>query len=111
MNIGFIGAGHIGSNLARLAVRTGHQVMVSNSRSPRTLFSVVGSLMPNGSAGSATEAASCGDVVIIAIPFYAIHDLPTDALEGKLILDTSNYFAARDESIEELDMGKRRRAR
>jgi 8-hydroxy-5-deazaflavin:NADPH oxidoreductase len=42
MNIGFIGAGHIGGGLARLAVKSGHKVLVSNSRNPRTLFSLLG---------------------------------------------------------------------
>ncbi|MCX5545330.1 NAD(P)-binding domain-containing protein [Paraburkholderia sp. CNPSo 3076] len=41
MKIGFIGAGLIGGGLARLAVQAGHEVIVSNSRDPRTLFSVV----------------------------------------------------------------------
>ena len=106
MKIGFIGAGHIGSSLARLAVKAGHEVTVSNSRNPRTLFSVVGALRPNGSAGSAAEAAAFGDVVIVAIPFYAVQELPKEALHGKIVLDTSNYFAARDEAVPELDAQK-----
>jgi predicted dinucleotide-binding enzyme len=32
MKVGFIGAGHIGGNLARLAAKAGHEVLVSNSR-------------------------------------------------------------------------------
>ena len=36
VKIGFIGAGHIGGNLARLAVKAGHEVLVSNSRNPKT---------------------------------------------------------------------------
>lgn len=32
--IGIIGAGNIGSQLARLAVRNGHQVVIANSRGP-----------------------------------------------------------------------------
>ena len=41
--IGFIGSGHIGSRLARLAVASGYDVVVSNSRGPETLSSLVAS--------------------------------------------------------------------
>ncbi|MFZ0531246.1 MAG: NAD(P)-binding domain-containing protein, partial [Propionicimonas sp.] len=42
--IGFIGAGHIGSQLARLAVAQGYDVVISNSRSPQTLSELVAEL-------------------------------------------------------------------
>ena len=32
--IGFIGAGHIGSQVARLAISCGYPVVISNSRGP-----------------------------------------------------------------------------
>ena len=41
MKIGFIGAGQIGGNWARLAVNAGHDVLISNSRNPRTLFTLL----------------------------------------------------------------------
>jgi predicted dinucleotide-binding enzyme len=34
--IGLIGAGHIGSQIARLAVAHGYSVVISNSRGPET---------------------------------------------------------------------------
>ena len=42
IRIGFIGVGHIGGNLARLAAKAGHEVLVSNSRNPKTLFTLLG---------------------------------------------------------------------
>ena len=50
--IGLIGAGHIGSQLARLAVRGGHDVVVSNSRGPGTLQDLVRELGPRARAGT-----------------------------------------------------------
>ena len=35
--IGIIGAGHIGSQVARKAVELGYDVVISNSRGPETL--------------------------------------------------------------------------
>jgi 8-hydroxy-5-deazaflavin:NADPH oxidoreductase len=39
--IGLIGAGHIGGQLARLAVEHGYDVVLSNSRGPETLTDLV----------------------------------------------------------------------
>ena len=43
-NVGIIGAGHIGSQVARLFLNSGHDVTISNSRGPDTLGELVASL-------------------------------------------------------------------
>ena len=55
--IGLIGAGHIGSQVARLAVAHGYSVLISNSRGPETLAALVQELGPRARAGTAVEAA------------------------------------------------------
>jgi predicted dinucleotide-binding enzyme len=55
MRIGFIGAGLIGGGLARLAIQAGRDVLVSNSRDPRTLFSLAAALQGRGHAGTAAD--------------------------------------------------------
>ena len=50
--VGFIGSGHIGSTLARLAIEAGHQVVLSNSRGPETLADTVAELGPRVSAAT-----------------------------------------------------------
>ena len=59
MKIGIIGAGFVGRAIAKLAIQAGHQVMLSNSRDPRTLFSL--KPMIGCETGTATEAAEFGD--------------------------------------------------
>lgn len=68
MTIGLIGAGHIGSQLARLAVKHGHRVVLSNSRGPETLAELVAELGPNARAATPAEAAAAGDIVVVTIP-------------------------------------------
>jgi predicted dinucleotide-binding enzyme len=68
MRIGLIGAGSIGSTLARLAVDHGHDVVLSNSRGPQTLTSLVSELGDRATAGTAAEAAAAGDIVVVTIP-------------------------------------------
>jgi predicted dinucleotide-binding enzyme len=101
--IGLIGAGHIGSQLARLAVRNGYDVVVSNSRGPETLKELVSELGPRARASTAREAAEAGDIVVVTIPLKNIGDLPPAPLAGKIVIDTNNYYPQRDGQIAELD--------
>jgi predicted dinucleotide-binding enzyme len=101
--IGFIGSGHIGSTLARLAVAAGYQVVVSNSRGPETLADLVTELGPNARAATAAEAARAGDLVVVSVPLRAYLDVPVEPLAGKTVIDTCNYYPERDGHIAELD--------
>src|SRR5215475_5679164 len=101
--IGLIGAGHIGSQLARLAVAHGYDVIVSNSRDPETLRPLVDELGPHAHAGTPTQAAQAGDIVVVTIPLKNIGDVPVAPLAGKIVIDTNNYYPQRDGHIAELD--------
>ncbi|WP_137844049.1 NADPH-dependent F420 reductase [Microbacterium sp. 2FI] len=101
--VGIIGAGHIGSTLARGLVDRGYEVVISNSRGPETLTALVDDLGANASAGTVTDAAASGDVVIVTVPLSAYRQVPVDELAGKIVLDTNNYYWERDGHIEVLD--------
>ena len=101
--IGLIGAGHIGSQLARLAVAHGHEVVVSNSRGPETLKGLVEELGPHAHAATPTEAAERGDIVVVTIPLKNIGRVPVAPLAGKIVIDTNNYYPQRDGHIADLD--------
>jgi len=101
--IGLIGAGHIGGQLARLAVQHGYDVVVSNSRGPETLKDLVLELGPRARAGTVAQAAEAGDIVVVTIPLKSIGDVPAAPLAGKIVIDTNNYYPQRDGHISELD--------
>ncbi|CDR17671.1 NAD(P)-binding domain-containing protein [Streptomyces iranensis] len=103
--IGLIGTGKIGSNLARMAVAAGHHVVLSNSRGPESLADLVAELGERASAAPPVEAALAGDLVVVSLPLYALRDVPAAELVGKVIIDTSNYFAERDGTVPELESG------
>jgi hypothetical protein len=88
--IGLIGAGHIGSQLARLAVQHGYDVVVSNSRGPDTLRDLVHELGARARAATALQAATAGDIVVVTIPLKNIGDVPVDPLAGKIVIDTGD---------------------
>ena len=105
MKIGIIGAGNIGANAARLFVKAGHEVVISNSRGPQTLEPLVEELGDNASAGTVEQARDFGDVIFISIPLGKYVELPTNGWEGKIVIDSNNYYPERDGQIADLDSG------
>jgi 8-hydroxy-5-deazaflavin:NADPH oxidoreductase len=101
--LGIIGSGNIGAAVARLAVTAGIPVVVANSRGPQTLTGLVAELGPLATAGTAEQAARAGEFVVLAVPLTAHTAIPAELLDGKVLLDTSNYYPSRDGRIAELD--------
>jgi len=105
MTVGFIGSGMIGGTVARLSVAAGHHVVLSNSRGPETLQNLIDELGPLASAATGQQAAVAGDLVVVSVPLKAYPALPAQALAGKVILDTGNYYPERDGQLADLDSG------
>jgi predicted dinucleotide-binding enzyme len=51
------------------------------------------------------DAARFGDVIVVSIPFGRYREVPADALDGKLVIDTINYYPQRDGHFPALDDG------
>ncbi|KRC66194.1 NADP oxidoreductase [Aeromicrobium sp. Root236] len=103
--IGLIGAGHIGSQLARAAIAHGHDVVLSNSRGPETLTDLIAELGPAARASTPAEAAEAADIAVVTTPVHAIGSVPAAPLAGKPVIDTNNYYSQRDGVIAELEDG------
>lgn len=101
--IGLLGAGKIGSQVARLALAHGHQVVISNSRVPETLAELVDELGSHARAALAADAAAAADIAVVTLPFKNLGSIPVEPLAGKIVLDTNNYYPERDGPIAELD--------
>ncbi|KAB1504061.1 NADP oxidoreductase [Corynebacterium sp. 320] len=102
-NIGIIGSGAIGEAVARLAVQAGISVTIANSRGPESLRELVQELGENAHAGTVEDAAGYSDLVVLAVPLSAYEALPVEALRGKLVVSTGNYYPHRDGRIAALD--------
>ncbi|WP_031512069.1 NAD(P)-binding domain-containing protein [Streptomyces sp. NRRL F-5123] len=105
MRIGIIGAGHIGSTLARHFSAAGHQVALANSRGPETLAGLTADIGGGVRAVTAAEAAGFGEVAVVSIPYGRIDELPRNELSGKIVVDTCNYYPQRDGHEADLDDG------
>ncbi|MTD13328.1 NADP oxidoreductase [Nakamurella sp. YIM 132087] len=104
--LGIIGAGNIGSQVARAAVAHGYDVVIANSRGPETLDDLVAELGPKAKAATAADAAAAADVAVVTVPLKAYQDIPVEPLAGKIVLDTNNYYWERDGRIDELEKGE-----
>jgi predicted dinucleotide-binding enzyme len=107
MKIGILGTGHIGKTLVRTLSAAGHDVKVANSRGPDTIERDV--LASGGRAVTAQEAVVDVDVVILSIPLNrlpGIAPLIASVPAETVVIDTSNYYPARDGRIEAIEAGQ-----
>lgn len=104
--LGTIGAGNIGSNVARAAIAAGFDVILSNSRGPASLAALVEELGPQASAATPEGAAAGADLVLVAVPLGKIGQIPPRILDGKIVMDANNYYPQRDGHIARIDRGE-----
>lgn len=91
MRIGIIGAGHIGSNIARRLALADHDVTVSFARDQAGLTALAAEI--GGTAAEPSDAAKA-DVIVLSVPWGVIDDALRAAgpLDGRIVIDTTNQF-------------------
>jgi predicted dinucleotide-binding enzyme len=106
LKIGIIGAGSIGSTIARRLARQGHDVAIANSRGPETVDEAA--LRTGARAVAAADASSGVDVLIVSVPMNRNADIAEyvrAAPDGAVVIDTSNYYPMRDGSVRAFEEG------
>lgn len=101
--IGILGAGKVGTAVARQAMRAGYNVNIAASGDPAKIALIIEIMAPGATALSAADAIESSDLVILSVPLRKFASLDASALAGKHVIDTMNYWAENDGEMPELD--------
>lgn len=92
MKIAVVGAGRMGTALARLMVGAGHEVVLSNSRGPESLKDLVAEIGGTCAADDVVGAVAAAEVVVLATPWSKTREATAVVPDwtGKIVVDTTN---------------------
>jgi|HubBroStandDraft_2_1064218.scaffolds.fasta_scaffold122552_2 hypothetical protein len=101
--VGILGAGRVGTALARQALKAGYEVLVATTRPPAEIELLVEVMAPGAKTVTADLAARVSDLVILAVPLAKYRKLDPESLSGKIAIDVMNYWAPTDGTLAEFE--------
>lgn len=104
--IGILGAGRVGTAIARLAIAAGYRVKIATSKPAEDNALIIEIVTPGAEAVSATEAAEA-DLVVIAVPLHKYKSVNAEMLADKTVIDAMNYWSVTDGDITDFEADER----
>jgi predicted dinucleotide-binding enzyme len=102
MRLGIVGAGKLGTTVARLAIAAGYDVAISGSGPAQDIALTVEVLAPGARAVTTEEAVRHADIVVLAVPTHRFRELSPDVFAGRILVDAMNYWPPIDGDDEDL---------
>jgi predicted dinucleotide-binding enzyme len=102
LRLGIVGAGKLGTTLARAAIAAGYDVVMSASGPPDVIALTVDVLAPGARTATTEEVVSEADIIVLAVPTHRFRELPRDLFSGKILVDAMNYWEPVDGEDPEL---------
>src|SRR3989442_8479660 len=100
--LGIVGAGRVGTTIARAAIAAGYDVAISGSGTADRIALIVEVLAPGARPVSTDEVVSHADLIVLAVPMHRFRELPRDLFAGKILIDAMNYWEEIDGVDQEL---------
>src|SRR5256885_1236373 len=100
--LGIVGAGRVGTTIARAAIAAGYDVVISGSASAERIALIVEVLAPGARAVTTDEVVDHADVIVLAVPMHRFRELSRDLFAGKILVDAMNYWEEIDGVDQEL---------
>lgn len=90
--LGIVGAGKLGTTIARAAIEAGYEVAISGSGPADDIALTIDVLAPGARAATTDDVVRHADIVVLAVPTHRFRDLPPDLFAGKILVDAMNYW-------------------
>ena len=103
--IGILGAGRVGTAIARRAIAAGYAVKIATSKSPAEIALLLEIMVPGAVAATAQDVIAESDIIILALPLSKYRQLQPELLAGKIVIDAMNYWALTDGTLAEFETG------
>ena len=94
--LGILGAGKLGTAVARLAVDAGRQVLIADERTGPMIELVVSTVASGARLVSMDEMVGSSDIVLLAIPYSRLTELDLTAFAGVIVIDATNPWLESD---------------
>ncbi|GAA1455398.1 NADPH-dependent F420 reductase [Nesterenkonia lacusekhoensis] len=104
LTIGILGAGRVGTAVARQALRAGHTVKIATGR-PADEIRLLTEVIVPGATAVGREELRGSDLIIVAVPLHKYRSIDTSILQGHIVIDTMNYWAPVDGIMDEFEQG------
>ena len=107
LHIAVLGAGRVGTAVARSLLEAGYRVSLSASGDPALLALMAEIVTPGAAPKWTRDAVANADLVILAVPLHRLEHVDPALLEGMVVVDAMNYWPPVDGEIPAFAAGAR----